>query len=260
MEDYWISLQGKFPILENYQVKQSYKLFGPPMATTKNSLDHNIYSFLDILLGHMQTVIWNTYCSKIHSNVDYDAYTIIKTFDNNIKKSLHVFLFAMKQPAYTPSRWACPRLSQEKAFHKTAYSPWREVFTSMIEQWIPNEEQSISKENDRTRVPPEPESDRPKTSKKTHDMTQTPTQTTGEGENSGKDVTPRRKKARPPSPERPDSSRQKRPRVTSDQDKKENRGQNDDPQKEACSDMDNRNNKHNGDEARRSRPPDDALR
>ena len=123
VEDFWTSLQSKHPILENYQVKQSYKLFGPPMITTKNSIDHNIYSFLDILLGHMQTIIWNTYCSKIHSNVDYDTSTIIKTFDNNIKKSLHVFLFAMKQPAYTPSRWACPKLPQEKISHNSSRQP-----------------------------------------------------------------------------------------------------------------------------------------
>ena len=51
VEDFWASLQDKYPYLKNYQVKKSFKLFGPPMVSTKNSIEQNIYSFLDIYTG-----------------------------------------------------------------------------------------------------------------------------------------------------------------------------------------------------------------
>ena len=56
-------------------------------------------------MGHMQTLIWNSYTNKIFRNVEYTATSIIETFKTNLKKSLHCFLLAMKQKAYVPKRW-----------------------------------------------------------------------------------------------------------------------------------------------------------
>ena len=146
VEDFWTSLQDKFPMLKNYQVKQTYKLFGPPMASTKNSLDQNIYLFLDILLGHMQTIIWNTYCSRIYSSIEYDTSAIIKTFDSNIKKSLRQFTLAMKQTAYIQTRWGCPKLPQAKLASIKATSKWKNTFALVIAQIIPSKEKSACNE------------------------------------------------------------------------------------------------------------------
>ena len=43
VEDFWTSLQDKYPYLKNYRVKKSFKLFGPPMVSTKNSIEQHIY-------------------------------------------------------------------------------------------------------------------------------------------------------------------------------------------------------------------------
>ena len=47
------------------------------MVATKTSIEHNIYSFLDSFIGHMQTAIWNAYCSRVHSSIEYTANTVI---------------------------------------------------------------------------------------------------------------------------------------------------------------------------------------
>ena len=104
VEDFWTSLQNKYPYLKAYKVKKSFKLFGPPMVSTKNSIEQHIYSFLNIILGHMQTIIWNAYTSKIHSNTNYTTQSIIETFNQRIKRSLQHFIHAMRQNSYVPSR------------------------------------------------------------------------------------------------------------------------------------------------------------
>ena len=136
VEDFWASLQSKHPILGKYQVKQSYKLFGPPMVTTKNSIEHNIYSFLDSFIGHMQTAIWNAYCSRVHSSIEYTASTIIETYNNKISRSLHHFLHSMKQNSYVPSRWGCPKLTPEQIA--------QDIITAKLEESIRQPAESSS--------------------------------------------------------------------------------------------------------------------
>ena len=137
VEDFWASLQSKHPILEKYQVKQSYKLFGPPMVTTKNSIEHNIYSLLDSFIGHMQTAIWNAYCSRVHSSIEYTASTIIEIYNNKISRSLHHFLHSMKQNSYVPSRWGCPKLTLEQIAKISSQPNWKNAYTSLLRAAVP---------------------------------------------------------------------------------------------------------------------------
>ena len=137
VEDFWASLQSKHPILENYQVKKSYKLFGPPMVTTKNSIEHNIYSFLDSFIGHMQTAIWNAYCSRVHSSIEYTASTIIEIYNSKISRSLHHFLHSMKQNSYVPSRWGCPKLTIEQIAKISSQPNWKKAYASLLRAAAP---------------------------------------------------------------------------------------------------------------------------
>ena len=137
VEDFWASLQNKLPILGKYQVKQSYKLFGPPMVTTKNSIEHNIYSLLDSFIGHMQTAIWNAYCSRVHSSIEYTASTIIEIYNNKISRSLQHFLHSMKQNSYVPSRWGCPKLTLEQIAKISTQPNWKNAYTSLLRAAVP---------------------------------------------------------------------------------------------------------------------------
>ena len=108
VERLWESLQQKYPTLQQHQIKETYKLFGPPLITARNTQETHTLTFLDIVLGHMQTLIWNGYVNKVFRNIDYTATSIIEAFKTNIKKSLNCFILAMKQKAYVPRRWTNP--------------------------------------------------------------------------------------------------------------------------------------------------------
>ena len=119
VENIWQSLQQKHSTLQQYQIKKSYKLFGPPSITPRNTQEKYIYTFLDIILGHMQTVIWNSYVNKIYQNEEYTKTSIIEKFNANIRKSLQCFLHAMKSKEFVPKRWTgstsfLTKMSQEK--------------------------------------------------------------------------------------------------------------------------------------------------
>ena len=108
VDNIWTSLQQKHPILQQYKIKETYKLFGPPPITARNTQEKHILIFLDIVLGHMQTIIWNSYIDKIFNNIEYSPTTMIETFKQKLKTSLHCLMFAMRQKTYGARRWACP--------------------------------------------------------------------------------------------------------------------------------------------------------
>ena len=131
VEDLWTSLQNKFPTLKEHNIKKSYKLFGPPTISAKNRLEKHIYAILDIILGHMQVIIWNSYNNKIFNGTNYNSASIIKTFDEKIKSSLNCFLLAMQKKAYVPTRWACPQIDLDETTKTDKYT-WKKIFATMI--------------------------------------------------------------------------------------------------------------------------------
>src|ERR1700733_15353814 len=113
VEDFWALQQEGHTLLKRYQIKDSFKLFGPPMDPKRKSLEQNVYLFLDLCMGHMQTAIWNAYCSKIHRGTNYTAQSIVEAFNQKIKRSLQYILHAMRRNTYVPSRWGCQKLPYE---------------------------------------------------------------------------------------------------------------------------------------------------
>ena len=137
VEKLWTSLQRKFQILQNYTIKRPYKLFGPPSITARCKQEKHVFTFLDILLGHMQTIIWNSYTNKIFNNIEYNANIIIETYQHSMKKSLQCFLYAMKQKSYIAKRWACPTTQTEETQQKEKTDEQGQIsLTQLIEQAI----------------------------------------------------------------------------------------------------------------------------
>ena len=117
VENLWASLQRKFPVLKAYKIERSHKVFGPPQTTGKNTKERQAHQLLDIIIGHMQTIIWNSYCNRIFRDTQYDSKSIKETFDSQVKHSIQCFTYALKQKAYTPSRWGCHRMDDKENAH-----------------------------------------------------------------------------------------------------------------------------------------------
>ena len=131
VEMLWAPLQRKFQILQGYAIKRTYKLFGPPSITVRCNQEKHIFTFLDIILGHMQTIIWNSYLNKTFRNIEYTANTIIETFQHNMKKSFQCFLYAMIQKTYMAKRWACPVTQPNESQQQTISD--RQIHISIIQ-------------------------------------------------------------------------------------------------------------------------------
>ena len=94
----------------------------------------------------MQTIIWNTYNSRTHSNILHTTQSIIETFNQKIRRSLQHFIHAMKQTSYIPSRWECPRLTLKETQIVTSQSNWQKIYANTLKTIIPNQhEQTIKR-------------------------------------------------------------------------------------------------------------------
>ena len=131
VEMIWKSLQQRHPILEPYQIKESWKLFGPPNITAKNIQEKRIYATLDILIGHMQSIIWKSYNEKIFDDKQYTATSIIETYKSNIKKSLNCLNYARRQKAYHASRWIAQKTPIDESEQEDG-PPWEKILIKIM--------------------------------------------------------------------------------------------------------------------------------
>lgn len=131
VESIWKSIQQKYPALQNYQIKESYKLFGPPNSTAKNTQERRIHALLDILIGHMQSILWNSYNSKIFRNEEYSVKSITETYSSKIRTSLHCLHYAMKHKEYTTTRWAAQITKDEESEPENAL-PWEKILLKVL--------------------------------------------------------------------------------------------------------------------------------
>ena len=131
VENTWKGMQQKYPTLKNHEIKESYKLFGPPNITTKNTQERRIHAIMDILIGHMQSILWKSYNEKIFNDKDYTATSIIETYKSNIKKSLNCLICAMAQKEYNASRWIAQKTPTEKPEPEST-PPWEKILLKIM--------------------------------------------------------------------------------------------------------------------------------